>query len=164
MTHTLDDFFDPKARAPAHNYREEAAHPAWLGLDSKTPVPAGQFVSIEPPIFFTFKTERLFVKKACASSFLIHDIFIGARTGRLPGAPIIAEPFAVDFDNLAKIEDALFAGNVIKIVIEKKAADLLGQPWPLPTLRPGIPLSLRIENIGESPCRFLAALYGLVKE
>ncbi len=149
--------------------------PAWLGFDSLNGrylfgtdrAPAGglvepkQVVSIVASCYQLFKGERLFVKRDCASDFLIREIFVGARnTGKVNQDPIIAEPFAVDFEGLAKIEEALFDGKVLKIVVDKKAVDLLGQPWTLPACAPGWQITFNVENIGEAPLRFLAAFSG----
>lgn len=151
---------------------------AWFGIDSRhgrymfgakeSPVdglvPAEQTVNIVESGHLPFKGERFFVRRACASDFLIRNVFIGANyAGPVIGItqPIIAEPFAVDFDQLFKIDlDAFDGKTVLKIVIDKSAAELLGQPFPLPTLMPGMQIAFEVENISDKPSRFLGAFLG----
>jgi hypothetical protein len=109
-----------------------------------------------------FKGERLFVHRSCASDFLIHNCFIGSNHGGGKvnfATPLIAEPFAVDFDQLTKID--LFDGkDAIKITIDRKAIEFCGAPFPLPTMHPGMQMSMQVENIGREPRRFLGAFFG----
>ncbi len=152
--------------------------PAWLGIDSlrgrfmlgkeEGPVdglvPPGQYAQIGITLFTFFKGERLFVKRDCASSFLIHEVLVGNINTKANQTPIIAEPFAVDFEDLAKVslevEEATKEGKVVKIKVEKISLDVVGQPWPMPACQPGMSITVGVENIGNSPSRFLAAFFG----
>lgn len=149
---------------------------AWFGIDSMhgrylfgTPaeeIRAGlvapkQTLQIVETSLTYFKSERLFVQRTCASSFLIRNIYAGAKYGAsINRAPIITDPFVVDFDDLLACDIAFDGKTVLEIKVDRAALKLLGAPLPLPTLAPGIPLTFEIENIGDAPARFLGALLG----
>jgi hypothetical protein len=146
----------------------------WIGFDSRqgrllagevngsgAVMPAG-FVAVVSRPQVLFRGQRLFVHQPIASSFLIHSMRVG--TSEMTGAPcpIPADSFATRMDALAQI-DAMFARDkVIEIQVGKTAAELLGSPWTLPTVRPGDEIMLSIENISDRPLRFLAGMLGRV--
>ena len=150
--------------------------PGWFGLDSLHShdlrdglVPPGHHFAIQRTIYTTFKGERLLVKRDCASSFLIHNVFVANMNSRstLHDA-IFAEPFAVDFGDLPKIsleiEEAAKLGKTIEIKVDRLAVEVLGMPWPLPALQPGLPLTFAAECIGKEPVRFIGAFFGQTSE
>lgn len=150
---------------------------AWLGVDSlngryrfgsEEAPPHGtieprQLVLITERVYAIFKGTRLFVHRSCASDFLIRNVYVGAQCGGMAigSSPLIAEPFAVDYDQLAQIQwSADSTTKIIQIKVDRKAIELLGAPFVLPTMQPGIDLSFEVEHIGHEPRRFLAAFYG----
>lgn len=156
-----------------------AKEPAWFGIDSfharyltgtlddvtNGKIAPRETAQIIEKTYVTFKSERLFVKSDCASSFLIRNVFAGQHRGAIIGnEPIIAEPFAVKFEALADLKfafgDVFGEGKVLKIEVNKPALDFIGAPFPLPVLQPGMDLTFQVENIGSEPMRFLGALLG----
>lgn len=151
---------------------------AWMGIDSlngrylfgsdeKAPddgrVKPKQTAMITARSYRPFRAERFFVQRACARDFLIRGVFVGNRIAILTTQdPIIAEPFAVDFDDLLmlQLKDDAAGKGPINIIIDRLSSDLHGLPFRLPLLSPGIDLTFQVENIGTEPSRFLAALYG----
>lgn len=151
---------------------------AWVGLDSRhgrymfgakgEPIDGviepGQTATITMHSHFLFRSERLFVQRACAPDFVIHRALVGCKLGAVFGGdPIIAEPFAVNFDDIPTLfaDEKLFDGkSVVEIKIDRKVMELLGAPFKLPVLQPGLDLNLQVENIGKKPRRFLGALLG----
>lgn len=166
----------PKGYSPLDAWAK--ATDAWLGIDSlhgryrfgtgSDEVPQGvvepkQCVYIIERAWSSFRGERLFVHRSCASDFLIRQVFVGNLTaGPVNSTPIITEPFAVDFDQLAAIkwnEDS-HRDRPIKIAVDRKAIEFLGAPFALPAFNAGLDLSFEVEHIGKEPRRFLAAFLG----
>lgn len=151
------------------------ATPAWLGIDSargryafgtddgpkEGMVIPGQLVAITSVPHVTFLGDRLWVWSQCARDYLIRAVWVGVTvSGCVNQDPIIAEPFAVDFKSLGWAEKAIFDGKVLELKVDKPAADLLGAPFPLPTLHVGLTLTVQVEHIGQEPRRFLCAWLG----
>ena len=148
---------------------------SWLGFDSRSGrllagevnrtgdvMPAG-YVAIASRPQLPFRGLRLFVHQSIASSFSIHSLRVGNSEQTVSAcSPIPADAFATRMDALAEI-DAMFARDkVIEIKIGKLAAELLGSSWVLPVTRPGIDITISVENIGDRPLRFLAGMLGRV--
>lgn len=155
------------------------AEPAWFGIDSfharyltgtKDDIQQGliapkETAAIIERAYTMFKSERLFVKSECASSFLIRNVFVGQQRGAIVGhEPIITEPFAVKFEALADLKfafgDVVGEGKTLKIEVDKPALDFIGAPFPLPSMQVGMDLTFQVENIGKTSMRFLGALLG----
>lgn len=175
-------------------YRNQKKVDAWLGVDSvngiytngEKPVQGlvkcGETVNIEQRVWAPFQGERLFVSSRCASDFLINNVFVGAsRGGAMPGQfteAIIAEPFAVNFDDLATIEIGLHGNTVVtkrdgsdkeeiheapivQIKVERKATELLGAPFYLPFAPAAISIIMQVTSLDiYHSRRFRAAFYG----
>lgn len=151
--------------------------PAWLGLDSRNGrylfgagdaavvdgmVDPRQTITIAAMPYTLFRGERLFVQRACAPDFLIHRVLVGQRLcGMLGMDPIPADIFAVDFDDLPKVNFEDAGDKAIRIEVGgKSASEFLGQPFLLPTCQPAIHIAMQVENIGREPRRFLGAFVG----
>lgn len=107
-----------------------------------------------------FKGERLCVSHTIAPSFLIHSLRIGTREAMTAGTqPIPADAFATKMESLAEIEAMLRQDMVVELSVGQKASDI-GSPWTLPTAHVSMDVSLRIENIGDRPLRFVAGMLG----
>jgi hypothetical protein len=149
--------------------------PAWFSVDSMNGrylfgdhdnvpdgvIRPGQTAQIYQVSHLPFKGERLFVQARCAPSFLLREVFVGAQHSysQVNQAPLITEPFAVDFEELPRLS-LKDADMPIKITIDRPMLELLGAPFALPPLLPGLSLLMNVEHIGERPMRFLAAFLG----
>lgn len=168
----------PKFPSMTMSVRTPERQTAWLGIDSvhgrymfgtdSKEIPDGvvlpkQTANIIEKAWVPFKAERLFVHRSCAADFLIRAVFVGCVRGggAVNDEPIIAEPFAVDYDALASVKWVDVDGKKpIKISVDKRALEFLGAPFALPSVLPGMEISFQVENIGREPRRFLGAFLG----
>lgn len=147
----------------------------WIGFDSRMgrllagevtrtgDVMPGGCVAIGSRPQVVFRGQRLFVHQPIASSFMIHSMRVGNSEQMVSAcAPIPADAFATHMDALAQIDEMFARDKVIEIKIGKRGSELLGSPWTLPAVQPGMDLTIAVENIGDRPLRFVAGMLGKV--
>ena len=158
---------ESSAPAPALNY--------WLGLDSRNArlivgmeeerrpegiLHPGEFVLISAKPQIPWRGERLCVWSRCAASFFIHDVKVGNRSSFACASLIPADAFATRLDQLAVIDEAFKRDGAVVIEVTKGAVDVLGMPFVLPVVQPGMEIAIYVEHIGTEPMRFVAGFLG----
>lgn len=155
----------------------ELKEDGWIGLDSRNGhrlsgdllvgpeqvamLPGSTWrITARPQV--PFRGERLFVEHQHASSFLIRSVTVGAQSAMVSTDPIPAVCFATRMEALAQIDQMFAKDSVIKMKVDKTAAELLGSPWALPLANCGTLILFDVEHIGDKPLRFLGGVLGKV--
>lgn len=165
--------FDPSRVDP--DPREPTMTKSWLGFDSRygrllagggERIPSeglvlpGDTVTIVSRPQISFAGERLSIYLLIASSFLIHSLKVGNAEQTVSFGPIPADAFATRMDQLAEIEEIYKQHEAFEIKVQKGAYELLGQEWPLPMVGSGTDIMFTVENISDTPKRFIAGFFG----
>lgn len=136
------------------------------GAEPRGLVEPGESVIISTQPQRPFKGTRVLVGAVCAPYFIIERAYVGVESLFLNCDPVPAEAFATRGDLLPLVVAAYEASGVVCIELKPSTHvslvddAMVGAALSLPLATPGISVGMQVQNISESPRRFIAGIFG----